>query len=813
MPRKRLTVLQVIPAMQSGGAELGALQVAEALVREGHRALVVSEGGRMLEPLQTAGAEHIRMDVASKNPFVVRRNAHRLAEIIRSEGVDIVHARSRAPAWSCLWASRWTQVPFVTTYHSGYSEDSAVKRFYNSVMVKGDKVIAVSNWIADIIIGRYKADPSQVVVIHRAVDPDVFDPAAISEDRRDALRAAWGISAGDRVVLLPGRLARRKGQDNLVRAVAAIRDEVPRFVCILAGEDQGKTGFRETVEALTRKLGVDDIVRLVGHVDDMPAAYSLATVSVSAAIAPEGFQRGMLEAQAMASPVLVSDVGPGVEVVKSPPRYDLKDATGLNFDGMSHAALADGLKRMLSMPEEQLDNMGRQGSAWVRAEYTRQRLTTATLALYDDLASSAPTQASVISANKPARPLGPAILQIVPRLDTGGAEQTTVDIAAAIIKAGGRSIVASEGGRFVAAILESGAEWLKFPAATKNPFRMFANAIEIRRLIRSENISIVHARSRAPAWSALIAIQGTGASLVTTYHGAYNEQHAIKRFYNSVMARSDAVIANSHYTAELIRKRHASIARHLHVVPRGIDLDYFDPGNVSAARLADIRRAWRVVPSERVVLLPARLTWWKGQDVIIKVASLLKARGNNLVYVLAGDTQGRSEYLETLRRSVREHDLDDDVRIVGHCADMPAAYAAADCVVVPSTEPEAFGRTAVEAQAMGKPVIVSDIGATPETVLAPPIMPAAERTGWRVPVRDAEAIADAVEEVFALEPAQREDLALRERAHVARHFSVTAMARSTLGIYDELLGQSMCRRFDNSVKAAGSDKRLDLLAK
>ncbi|MCB1492215.1 MAG: glycosyltransferase family 4 protein [Rhodobiaceae bacterium] len=799
MSKPRHTILQVIPAMQSGGAELGALQVAQALTAEGHRSIVVSEGGRMVDELQQSGSEHITLPVASKNPLVLRQNARRLADIIRREKVDLIHARSRAPAWSCRWASQWTEIPFVTTYHSGYSEDNVLKHFYNRIMVKCDRVIAVSNWIADTIVKRYKVDPSQIVVIHRAVDPDVFDPDSITEKRRDALRKSWGIAADARVVLLPGRLARRKGQDNLIRAVAQVRDRVAPFVCILAGEDQGKTGFREQAEALAKKLGVDDIVKFVGHVDDMPAAYSLATVSISAATAPEGFQRGMLEAQAMGSPVLVSDVGPGIEVVHAPPRFDDSQTTGLNFDGHSVEDLARGLEAFLTMPDDERRAMGQRGSAWVRNEYTRQRLTRATLDVYDDLVSSAVAR-SGSTAQRDAARTGPTILQIVPRLESGGAERTTIDIARAIVAGGGRAMVASEGGRLVSELVERDIEWIRFPAASKNPVRIVLNAVRLRKMLRREGIDLVHVRSRAPAWSALMAVHNTGVPLVTTYHGAYTEDHSVKRLYNSVMARSTAVIANSGYTARLVMRRHGPQPGSLHVVPRGIDLAEFSTDKVDAERIATLRRAWRLTGSERVILLPARMTGWKGHTVMIEAAALLRESGvGNLAVVLAGDAQGRLGYIESLRARIAELDLESMVHIVGYCHDMPAAYMLANAAVVTSTEPEAFGRTAVEAQAMGCPVVVSDTGATPETVLAPPEVEDRLRTGWRVPVGSARDLAEALKQVLTLDPNAVSDLSARARHHVVSRFSLEVMAASTLTIYDSILGSNLTRSYTAAI--------------
>ncbi|MEM6666596.1 MAG: glycosyltransferase family 4 protein [Pseudomonadota bacterium] len=782
--------------MQSGGAELGALQVAEALAREGHRALVVSEGGRMVPSLEEAGAEHLILPVASKNPVGVWRNGHALAEIARRENVDIIHARSRAPAWSCLLASRQCGVPFVTTYHSGYSEENRLKRLYNSVMVRGRRVIAVSNWISDIIINRYKVDPGRVEVIHRAVDPEVFDPDAIPAERITALRESWSIPDGHHIILVPARIARRKGQDDVVKALAKVRDQLPPFICVLAGDDQGKVAYRREVERLISELSMGDSIRMPGHVTDMPAAYASAAVSISAAQAPEGFQRGMLEAQAMACPVLVSDVGPGIEVVLSPPDYPVDEATGFNFAGRSPDALAEALLSVFRLAPDQRSAMGARGSHWVRSNYTRDRLTSKTMALYGDVVDEVRHEQRLLHHAGIARPAliadaaaRPAVLQVVPRLDSGGAEQTTLDIAAAVADAGMRSLVASEGGRLTRAVEGVGATWIPFSAATKNPLGIMRNVSGLKAIMAENNVAVIHARSRAPAWSAHYAARQLKTPFVTTYHGAYSESHMAKRYYNSIMTRSDAVIANSRFTADLIRQRYGLDQQRLHVIHRGIDMARFDRRDVSAERVASLRAAWRIAPNDRVILLPGRLTGWKGQAVLIEAARrLYDTTDLRPKFILAGDAQGRLDYVRSLRTMITQIGLESDVRIVGHCGDMPAAYVLSDVAVIPSTEPEAFGRTAVEAQALECLTIVSTAGATRETVLAPPDVEKDRRTGWQFPVGDAVALADTITAVLTLSPDDATAMRTRARAHVACHFSLDAMTRDTLAIYEQLTG-------------------------
>jgi glycosyltransferase involved in cell wall biosynthesis len=385
---------------------------------------------------------------------------------------------------------------------------------------------------------------------------------------------------------------------------------------------------------------------------------------------------------------------------------------------------------------------------------------------------------------------GRTILQIIPTLDAGGAERTTVDIAEALARVGARAIVATEGGRMIGELQAKGGLWQPFPAATKNPLAMALTIRRLSALCAREKVDLVHARSRAPAWVALAATRASKLPFVTTYHGAYAGKSAIKVLYNSVMARGDVVIANSHYTADLIASAHPFARSKLRVIHRGTNFSDFTPNAVAPERVQALRTSWGVEPHQRIVLLAARLTGWKGQTLLIEAARQLGARGlKETIFILAGDPQGRDSYVKEVDRLITEGGLIDIVKRVGHCSDMPAAFVAASVVTVPSTEPEAFGRTAVEAQAMGIPVIVSDHGAVPETVLAPPQVQPAQRTGWRVPVGDATALATAIEEALVMRPSSLNALSARARLHVESHFSLNAMINDTLDVYTALLGR------------------------
>ena len=371
-----------------------------------------------------------------------------------------------------------------------------------------------------------------------------------------------------------------------------------------------------------------------------------------------------------------------------------------------------------------------------------------------------------------------AVLQVLPSLVTGGVERGTVEIARAIADAGGIALVASAGGRMVAAVQRAGGRHVTLPLDSKNPLAICRNAALLADVIRDERVAIVHARSRAPAWSAWLACRRTGARFVTTYHGTYGENLPFKRQYNAVMAKGERVIVASRFIAERIVARHGTDPARIRLIPRGVDPAVFNPDAVSGERIARLERAWRLPEGAKVVLLPGRLTRWKGQTVLIE--ALARLVRPDVCCLLVGSDQGRRHYAARLIRQADALGVADRLRLAGECDDMPGALMLADVVVHASTEPEAFGRVVIEAQAMGRPVIASDLGGPVETV---------EHgvTGWRVPPGDAGALAAAIEQVLELPAAVRADLGIRARAAVQRGYTVAAMQAATLAVYDELL--------------------------
>lgn len=370
----------------------------------------------------------------------------------------------------------------------------------------------------------------------------------------------------------------------------------------------------------------------------------------------------------------------------------------------------------------------------------------------------------------------PAVLQIVPSLISGGAERGTVELAEALVAAGWTSYVASSGGPLAAAIARAGATHLTLPLAAKNPLVIRRNAGRLARLIRRLGIDIVHARSRAPAWSARAAARAAGRHFVTTFHNAYDTALPLKRWYNSVMAEGERVIAISDFVAEYAARVYGVGPERLRTIPRGVDLALFDPQRIGLYRLTALARAWRLPDGMPVALLPGRLTRWKGGLDFIAALAALPAE---ICGVMVGAEQ-RPGFRAELEAAVARHGLGARFRIAEDCCDMPAAYLLADVVVAPSRDPEGFGRVVVEAQAMGRPVVATDHGGARETIVP-------GETGWLVPAGDPPALAAAIGAALALAPAARHDLGARARAHVARHFTREVMCARTIDVYEELL--------------------------
>ncbi len=365
------------------------------------------------------------------------------------------------------------------------------------------------------------------------------------------------------------------------------------------------------------------------------------------------------------------------------------------------------------------------------------------------------------------------VLQVLPELNAGGVERTTLEIAEALRAKGYEPHVCSNGGRLLPNLVSYGAVHHQINIGSKNPLKLRANTKALVEIIKAHNIDIVHARSRAPAWPAYAAAKATKRHFVTTYHGIYNAKNRAKRRYNAIMARGERVIANSNYTKSHILETHGTSKDIIRVIPRGVDMRIFDPDLISGPEIADWRSNWGAQPSDKVVMLPGRLTRWKGQIVAIRALALLP---DNYKLVCLGDAQGREKYVSEMRELAQSMGVAERVMMPGHSLDIQTALMAADIIIAPSLEPEAFGRVVAEAQAMRRPVIASAHGGPMETVIP-------GKTGLLTSPGDFAALAEAIKNIEAFESFD----GAKARAHISANYSKSQLQDKTLAVYAELM--------------------------
>jgi len=378
---------------------------------------------------------------------------------------------------------------------------------------------------------------------------------------------------------------------------------------------------------------------------------------------------------------------------------------------------------------------------------------------------------------KPPDDKPPVILQVLPELRTGGVERGTVEIARAIIKAEGVAIVASAGGAMTSQLAHCGATHIALPLATKNPFKIWLNSFRLARLIKKYNVDIIHARSRAPAWSAWMAAKRTKCHFVTTFHGTYGLKSSFKKRYNSIMTRGERVIAISQFIADHINKHYPVDPACLRVIHRGVDLKLFNPFSHSPQRMIELTRQWRLPDELPMILFPGRITRWKGQDVFLRALAQLPHR--NFFAVILGDDKGHEAYRQELEELITKTHLEGHVRIARHTHYVSEAYMLSRVVVATSLEPEAFGRVVLEAQAMGKPVIATNHGGPQETVIN-------DATGWLISPGDVDVLSQCIDHALSIDDETMHWMAEQAIAS-ARRFSLDAMCQQTLDVYEEIL--------------------------
>jgi len=386
------TVLVVVPGLDGGASDAGAVELVRILAGAGYSTVLVSRAGRLAADVTTGGGEFVPLDLSSNNPAIILRNALILSRLARERRCQVIHAFGRAGALSGLIAARLNRAKFVTSWHKGFREQNLFKHHYNGIMARGDRVIASSEQIAQLINDRYGTPWNRITVVPCSIDLERFNPEVVTRERIEAMRTAWGVHRDTKVILVTGRILRRKGHHVVVRAAQRLKEMgLKDFLCVFVGEDRGRTRYTGELWDLVLTTGTMDVIRMASPVPDMPAAYAAASVVVSAAIQPEGVQRAILEAQAMARPIVVSDLGAGPDVVLTAPAVPESRIAGLRFQAGDDAALAAALLRLFSMPEPNRATIGRRGRDWVLGHFNAEAVAEQMLRLYGEIAASTRT--------------------------------------------------------------------------------------------------------------------------------------------------------------------------------------------------------------------------------------------------------------------------------------------------------------------------------------------------------------------------------------------------------------------------------------
>ena len=377
------------------------------------------------------------------------------------------------------------------------------------------------------------------------------------------------------------------------------------------------------------------------------------------------------------------------------------------------------------------------------------------------------------------------VLQVIPKLGYGGAETGCYDLAHYLAEKDCGSFIATSSGELLKYVKKEKVKIFKIPVYSKNPLLIFINAIFLSILILFNKINIVHARSRAPAWSCYLACLLTNRIFVTTFHGTYNFKSRLKKFYNSIMLRSKLTIAGSNFIFNHINENYYEYLnknRKLRVIFRGINIDYFNPKNISILKQEKLKKEWELSSEKFTILLPGRLTYWKGQEKFIEALNILIEDYNNTNFqaILLGSDQGRKVYKKKLTSLIERYSLTKKVKFISHCKEMPLAYSISDVIVSASIEPEAFGRVAVEAQSMCKPIIATNIGGSKETVLN-------KKTGFLYKFDDPRELAKNLNTVIQLSQEELKLIGNEGRKNITKKFDVEVMCDSNLREYKKLL--------------------------
>lgn len=387
---------------------------------------------------------------------------------------------------------------------------------------------------------------------------------------------------------------------------------------------------------------------------------------------------------------------------------------------------------------------------------------------------------------------GATILQIVPALREEPATHAAINVARTLLRAGARALIAADEGPLLTELRSFGAEWIPLANATIDPLKLRRNVRTLEQVVSSERVDILHAQSAGAAWSARIAASRVAVWLVTTVPDVPPSVGRLSGLYSAALAQSDRMIAPSIYAATPLMRRYGIPPDQITIIPRAIDTATFDPAAAKPHRVAAVLNSWQIAPNDRVVVVPGRVAPWNGQILLPEIARMLMDAGaRDVVFILVGETVTHAKYAAAVLKQAEALGVEKMIRLAGHCADMPAAFAAAEIVLVPAIEPPLLGRVVAQAQAMARPVVTADIGVLPEHVVVPPRLPEDLRTGWVARAGDTVEFAQALGLALSLDPAAYRAMAARARQFAEYMFAPQSVAEATRTVYSALLSREI----------------------
>jgi len=725
-------IVQLLPELAQGGVERCVVELSRVLVRLGHQSTVISAGGRLSEQVERDGGRHIELDLCSKNPLTFFSRARKLRAELSTLEPDILHAHSRVPAWLCTRANRKLRIPFVTTVH-GFNHISP----YSRIMTRGDRVLCVSNQVKEYIQTHYEVSDDRVAVIPCGVDPQEFDPARIDEQTIQQLKNSFGLN-GKTVITAVGRITRSKDYETFIRGIALCSEKRPELTGLIVGGTQSThRSYRNHLEKLVHKLGVEDKIIFAGSQTHLPEIYALSDAVVSSSGTPETFGLTLIEALAMNTPVIAPRHGGPLDIIT-------EGKNGRFFTPENAADLAEQITATLAEPprEFRTDTIRRFAAETMAAQ---------TLAVYEERLNSL------------------HVVQVLPELNQGGVERGTVELNRELVRRGHISSVISAGGKLAGQIGADGGRHITLDVCSKNPLTFFLRVRALRHALCALRPapSILHARSRVPAWLCRLANRTLNLPFVTTVHGF----NSVSR-YSAIMTRGERVIYGSSSIKDYILKNYPVDENKLRYVPRGIDLEHFDPEKIDQAFI-DAFKQEHGLEGKTVISIVGRITEWKGHDIFIRALAEVQRNHPDVVGVAAGGIwHVKDEFFQGLENLTNE--LGADIRFVGSQSQVREIYALSDLMVsAASTKAETFGRTAAEALAMNTPVVASAQGGSLDII-------------------------NDGENGFFFEPGNTGDLARKIEAalkfngsnlrnHIEQNFSLERMVEDELAVYWELI--------------------------